>query len=166
MAISFSETYLGKIRKKFGKDFVIIATGANIVIENDKGELLLQLRTDDGRFDLLGGACDPMEDMLECAKREVKEESGLTIRSLRPFCYSCNPKYALHTYPNGDKIHGHTLVFCTNEFEGEFVKDEAETEDLVWFAPDQLPYVNMREEMVRILKVYFEYKKDGQFKLL
>src|ERR1700693_2606007 len=52
----------------------------------DNGKLVLVLRAKDpgaGLCDLPGGFCDPAEHPLTTAQREVQEETGLTLHSLR-----------------------------------------------------------------------------------
>ncbi len=49
-----------------------IQTGAAIVIENDKGEILLQERTDRNKWGLPGGCQELGEDLREnCSKRSL-----------------------------------------------------------------------------------------------
>jgi len=61
-----------------------------IIIENDKGELLLQLRDDDARefpnqWVCLGGAMDSREKPEDAVRREIKEEIGLDIGDFEYF---------------------------------------------------------------------------------
>jgi len=64
-----------KLQKDFFKHFkVIIACGG--LVKNNEGEILLIFRR--GKWDLPKGKLDDNETYLECAIREVKEETGLT----------------------------------------------------------------------------------------
>lgn len=59
------------------------------LIFNDKGEMLVETRKNDpgrGTLDLPGGFCDVGETIDEALRREVKEETGLTISDSRYFC--------------------------------------------------------------------------------
>lgn len=60
-----------------------------VLLFNDKGELLLTRRAVEphkGKLDLPGGFIDPMETGEAAAIREIKEELGIDIHSLRYFC--------------------------------------------------------------------------------
>lgn len=61
-------------------------TGVGVIVENKEGKFLLHLR--DGntskfthQWCLIGGAIENEENALDCAVREVKEETGLTLKN-------------------------------------------------------------------------------------
>ena len=49
--------YISKIREKVGHDLVL-TTGCGILIENDRGQVLLQKRSDTGEWGIPGGAIE------------------------------------------------------------------------------------------------------------
>ena len=56
---------------------------ANVVVLNDKGQVLLVSRKDDhSDFGLPGGKLDEGETFEEAAIREVKEETGINVKNL------------------------------------------------------------------------------------
>ncbi|HIF58667.1 MAG TPA: hypothetical protein EYQ26_04130 [Rhodospirillales bacterium] len=52
---NFSDSYLGKLRKKIGHDLLHVP-GSGILIENFDGKILLQKRSDLGIWDMPGGS--------------------------------------------------------------------------------------------------------------
>jgi ADP-ribose pyrophosphatase YjhB (NUDIX family) len=54
-----------------------IVPSVNVVVENDKGEILLIRRSDNGNWALPGGAIDIGESLTQAAVREVQEETGI-----------------------------------------------------------------------------------------
>jgi 8-oxo-dGTP pyrophosphatase MutT (NUDIX family) len=64
-----------KLKKDFFKHFKLVKAGGGVV-KNKAGEILLIFRR--GKWDLPKGKLDDGESLLECAIREVKEETGLT----------------------------------------------------------------------------------------
>ena len=66
---------LEKLKKDFFKHFKIIQAAGGL-IKNKNGEILLIFRR--GKWDLPKGKLDENESIIECAVREVKEETGLT----------------------------------------------------------------------------------------
>ncbi len=63
-----------KLKKEFFKHFKLIIAGGGLV-KNEEGEILLIFRK--GKWDLPKGKLDDGETILDCAIREVKEETGL-----------------------------------------------------------------------------------------
>jgi ADP-ribose pyrophosphatase len=60
-----------------------------VLLFNEKGELLFTRRAIEphkGKLDLPGGFIDPMETAENAATREIKEELGIEIHSLKYFC--------------------------------------------------------------------------------
>jgi len=60
-----------------------------VLLFNEKGELLFTRRAVEphlGKLDLPGGFIDPMETAEQAAKREIQEELGIEIHSLKYFC--------------------------------------------------------------------------------
>ena len=56
-----------------------IQTGAAIIIRNEKGQILLQERTDRDKWGLPGGCQDLGEDLRVTAVREAFEETGIKL---------------------------------------------------------------------------------------
>ena len=61
-------------------------SGVGVIIENQEDKFLLHLRDGNttrftNQWCLIGGAIDQGENPLECATREVKEETALTLRN-------------------------------------------------------------------------------------
>lgn len=82
-----------------------------------------------GKWNGLGGKLDPGETPEECVIREVREESGLTIKEPR--------LKGLLTFPQFEKGEDwYAFVFVANHFEGQLI-DSAEGV-LKWVDDEQL----------------------------
>ena len=89
-----------------------------------------------GKWNGLGGKFNKGESPEECAIREIKEESGLTIRNpyLKGFI----------TFPNFDGIDDwYVFVFTIDEFEGKLI-DSPEGK-LEWIPNNELTLLNLWE---------------------
>lgn len=53
--------------------------GADALVQNEQGEVLLVRRADDGRWAMPGGWVDPGETPEQAVVREVAEETGLQV---------------------------------------------------------------------------------------
>ncbi len=160
--MKFSESYIGRLRRKVGHDLIKVP-GGRIVIEDSEGRVLLQQRSDFGIWGLPAGCPEDVETASESIKREVLEETGLEVLELIPFGYSSNPNYEIVEYPNGDLIHAYSLLFVCRSWRGRLVQSNEESLALAFFALDALP--EMIPNHRRTLTMYIQHKQTGQFQL-
>jgi 8-oxo-dGTP pyrophosphatase MutT (NUDIX family) len=90
-------------------------------------------RFGEGKWNGLGGKVKPGESPVECARREVLEESGLTLGDVKPrgrltFSFQGKEDWVVH-------------VFSSTSFEGEPVASDEGI--LRWFPDDSIPYDEM-----------------------
>lgn len=150
---SYEESYLGKLRKLIGKEKVIISA-TRAVIFNNRGQLLLIRRRDNGRWAMPAGAMELDESVYECLVREVEEESGLLVEDATLFAVWSNPaKMSIRT-EFGDPYQLINFVFRVDAWSGELVKETEETIDAGFFDLNALPeihthYIETLEDLTR-----------------
>src|SRR5713101_4195276 len=84
----------------------VIRPGTCAAVFNERGEILLQKRADNGFWSMPGGAVDPGESVEQGAIREVWEETGLHVRVVRLVGVYSDPRnYMITQYPGGDIGH-------------------------------------------------------------
>jgi NAD+ diphosphatase len=71
-------SYVAEMRALVGQRPLILV-GAGVLIEDAQERLLLQRRTDDGLWSIPGGGVEVGETVEAAARREVREETGLTL---------------------------------------------------------------------------------------
>ena len=128
--------YITDLRKLVGHRPLILP-GAVVMIFNGKEELLLQLRSDGG-WGLPGGLMELGESLEETAKREVKEETGLSVGELKLEGVFSGAEYYLQV-ANGDELYSVTAVYSSRDYQGCLEIDEYESLDLKFFRLDELP---------------------------
>lgn len=160
--MKFSETYIGRLRRKIGKDLLQVP-GGRIVLENQNGQVLLQKRSDFGIWGLPAGSAEVGESGSDSIRRETFEETGLALVHLDVFGYSSNPAYEIVTYPNGDQIHAFSLLFWSNHWTGEMIESNGETLELAFFDLINLPEVIPNH--VNTLEKFATFKQTGVFQL-
>ncbi len=128
------KSYIQKIRSKLGRE-KFIHPAARIIIENERQEILVLERTDNGQIGLPAGALEEGETIAACIKREVWEETGLEISELTLIGISSDPKIESVTYPNGDQIQYFTIEFYTNQWQGELQVIDTEEVKRAAFMP-------------------------------
>mgnify|MGYP001588603436 FL=1 len=127
--------YIKWIRSKIGKEMAILVF-VNACIINEKNEILIQRRREENEWGLPGGAMELGESAEETLRREIKEETGLEITIER--LLGLYTKY-FHTYPNGDKTQSVVITFICRRAGGELQSENAETLELAYIAPENMP---------------------------
>jgi ADP-ribose pyrophosphatase YjhB (NUDIX family) len=104
------------------------------------GQLLLVRRAHDpwrGLWDIPGGFCGPREHPADAAVREVREETGLHVRT------SGILGMWIDTYapggPDADKVTLNIYFHAVPTVSAETRLDPNEVAEIGWFAPDGLP---------------------------
>lgn len=129
--------YILDLRKVVGSRPLIL-TGAGVLLVNEKGEVLLQKRRDNGFWDIPAGSMELGESFEECARREVFEESGLVCGELELFV-TRSGKETFYEYPNGDQGYVAGLIYLCRDFSGEMKVQEEEVTEQAFFSFDALP---------------------------
>ena len=145
------------MRKKVGHDPIIYA-GATVLVFNEKGELLLNLRSDTGDWGIPGGGKELGETLEECAVRELKEETDLDTDALELLTVLSGRDYYF-TYPNGDEVDCVIALYRVRNYSGRLSVNDGESTELRFFPLDGLPELESRA------KAIIDRIKSGEIKL-
>ena len=130
--------YIEELRALVGHRPLILC-GAIVIIEDEKGRILLQERRfPKGKWSLPGGLMELGESTEETARREVTEETGLCLGQLRLFGIYSGEKYFC-VAENGDAFYVVTTVYRTKEFFGELRVNPDESISFQWRGLSDLP---------------------------
>ena len=109
-----------------------------VLLFNERGEILLEERADDGYFDFPGGGIDLKETTEQAAARELKEETGLVALELEFFkLYSGEITH--YTYFNGDEIYGVDAIYICRKYEGKLNPQLEEVKGLKFYSLEHMP---------------------------
>ena len=129
--------YLKELRKRTDH-MPLVLPHSVVILFNEKGEVLLEERADDGFFDFPGGGIDLKESAEDAARRELKEETGLTADELKLFkVYSGEITH--YVYFNGDEIYGVDLVYTCHKYHGEMKPQLEEVKSLKFYDLKHMP---------------------------
>ena len=141
--------YVQKVRRYLGNQKIILNCAGGIVLKNDK--ILLQRRSDNNEWGLVGGLLELDESYLDAALREIKEETGLTVKakSFLGIFHNYNMMWG-----NGDKAHTIGAYYVFEIVDGELRIDE-ESYELKFFSLSELPHL-FAEDHRAAVKAYME----------
>ena len=129
--------YYKELRKRTGH-MPLVLPHSVVVLFNEKGEVLLEERKDDGYFDFPGGGIDLKESGEDAARRELLEETGLIADELELFkVYTGEVTH--YVYFNGDEIYGVDLVYTCKKYHGEMKPQEEEVKALSFHDLHNMP---------------------------
>lgn len=128
----------------------LIRSGTKILLQN-------RLKADWRGYTLPGGHIEPGESIVDAVKREMREETGLTVK---------NPRLrGVKQFPidGGRYI---VFLFCADEFEGELISsDEGEMEWIERAEIENIAAVDDFRELLDVIEsdtlTEFIYEKDG-----
>jgi len=130
--------FIRTLRRSIGHDLLWLP-GVSAVVLDDDGRVLLNRRSDTGKWSLIGGIPEPGEQPAACAVREVEEETGvhcvvervIVVQALKPV-----------TYDNGDICQYMDISFRCRAVGGTARVNDDESLEVGWFAVDALPELN------------------------
>ena len=139
--IPFEQTYHGRLRAALGNNQRIITPAARAVIHNDRGELLLIRRSDNGNWALPAGTMELGDSVLDCLRREVVEETGLTVQQATLFAIHSEPRFHFSNAYGG--LHQTlTFSFSVDSWSGTLVTETDESTDARFFPVHELPQIS------------------------
>ncbi len=100
------------------------------------GEILLVRRSDDGEWTPITGIVDPGEQPAVTARREVLEETGVTVEVERLVWVNATESVV---HPNGDRARYLDHCFSCRYVEGDARVADDESVDVGWFSVEDLP---------------------------
>ena len=134
-----------------------IQTGAAVIIRNQKGQILLQERTDRDKWGLPGGCQDLGEDLRFTAVREAYEETGIKLDPYEiELIDTLSGESRKNSYPNGDIVYNNTSLYLADVSmeDASNLKGDSETKRLQFFNPDEVPENLMDADLI---KSYLKY---------
>ena len=120
------------------------------IVANEEGEILMGKRTDDGMYTLPGGHIESGETNDKGTIREVKEETGITCKSLKE----------VTTFENASHHNLNIWIYECKDWKGT-PKDTKELYDVKFIAMHDIPWKNLHPYTAENLNKYLQYKIKG-----
>lgn len=132
-----------------------IQTGAALIIRNQKGEILLQARTDRNEWGLPGGCQDLGESLEDTAVREAYEETGIELNKKDLILIdTISGPSRRNSYPSGDVVYNNSSLYLVDigDYDISKLKWDSETKKLQFFNPNDLPENLMDRDQIERYK--------------
>lgn len=123
-----------------------IVPSANVVVVNDTGALLLIRRTDNDNWALPGGAMDLGESLVDAARRETAEETGIQVQITGLVGIYTDPRHVIHYTSNDEVRQEFSVVFTARPISGQPTPSD-ESREVHWVAPDQVASLALDRSM-------------------
>lgn len=152
----FTRLCMGKLKH----DFILLQDGAAAIIENDKGEILLQSRADRDKWGLPGGCQELGERFEDTVIREIKEETNLNVLERDLILIDVvSGKSRRNDYPNGDVVINNTVLYYVKNYSGD-LKWDKESKEMKFFSMDKLPVNQNDSDLIERYKRYLNDKNS------
>ena len=122
-----------------------LVPAASVVVTNDDGLILLQRRTDNNLWALPGGTMDIGETISECARREVREETGLDVELQGIVGIYSDPGHVF-AYDDGEVRQEFSICFSARPVAGTLTVSD-ESHDVRSFTPAEIADLPMVESI-------------------
>ena len=137
-----------------------IQTGSSIVVRNELGQILLQQRSDNGKWGLPGGCQDLGENLKTTAIRELYEETGIKVNEEDiTLIDTLSGKSRKRMYPNGDIVYNNTSLYLVDVNSKDIhINIDSESIKLEFFDINKLPESMHDGDLI---DKYIEYLKNN-----
>jgi 8-oxo-dGTP pyrophosphatase MutT (NUDIX family) len=121
-----------------------IVPGAQVLVTDERGRVLLQRRADSGNWSAPGGVMDVGETLAQAAVREVKEETGLDIEITGLLGIYTDPRHVIEYTSNGE-VRQEFVVAFTGRVTGGELEISDESTELRWVDLNDVDALPMHE---------------------
>lgn len=131
--------YVLDLRRAYGQGRLLLPGVSAVVLRDDLGpvpHVLLNRRSDDGRWSLPSGIVEPDEQPAAALAREVLEETRVEVEVERLALLVTEPEV---TYGNGDRCQFISMTFRCGYRSGVAAVGDDESTAVGWFPADDLP---------------------------
>jgi ADP-ribose pyrophosphatase YjhB (NUDIX family) len=122
-----------------------IVPAVTAIVQNNRGELLMIERTDNGLWAVPGGAQDLGESVTGAVRREVREETGIEIEVTGLSGIYSDPRHVI-AYDDGEVRQEFSLCFHARPTGGT-LRTDSEARQVRWIPAGQLDNLNIHPSM-------------------
>ena len=136
-----------------------IVPAASAIVTNAEGKILLERRSDNGRWGLPSGVMEVGERIGETIVREVKEETGLAIRVEYLVGVYTNPHHVI-AFSDGEVRQQFSLCFACTLLGGE-IQISSESFEVRFFSPEEIEQLHLHPSLSLRIQHYLEHRPQA-----
>lgn len=129
---------------RIGRDAKLMVGCAAVILDGTRSHVLLTQRTDNAQWCIPGGRMEPGENAAEACRREVLEETGLTVEIVRLSGIYTSPDHVTR-YRDGETVQVVALCFEAVVTAGSPGLSD-ETIDVGWFTSEEMGRLPMMSD--------------------
>lgn len=155
------KNYIKFVREKIPSEKILLISCCAI-IANENGDILLQQRSDNQLWGLPGGLKELNESLIDCVKREVLEETNLTIEVIDFVGVYINPEMSWFEHDKAEVV---GFGFEAKIKSGTLKVNDSESLQFGYFNLDNLPQIHAIDNLL-LIKDYFNGRRgsiEGKF---
>ncbi|MEY4538634.1 MAG: hypothetical protein RLZZ306_391 [Bacteroidota bacterium] len=126
------------------------------VVFNESGEILMVKEKVDGCWSLPGGWADVGYTPAEVAVKEVREETGLEVKTVRLLAVMDKKN---HPHPP-EGWYVYKIFILSEKIGGNILSDTTETSDIQYFSLENLPPLSEPRNVYSQIKMMFDYRDN------
>ena len=132
-----------------------LVPAAGVLAVDHQGRLLLQRRRDTGQWAIPMGKQEFGETPVQCAIRETQEETGVVTEVTGLLGIYSDPGHIVYYDSDGETRQEYEVIFTGRPVGGSPEVNE-EASDVAWFAPDDLPALDIHPTQRRQLRDWLD----------
>lgn len=136
-----------------------VVPSANVIVVNDRGEILIIRRTDNNNHALPGGGMDLGESITQTAIRETKEETGVDVELTGLVGIYTNPRHLIEYTSDGEVRQEFSIVFTARPT-GGVPTPSSESSEVAWVTPADVPALRMHPSMRQRIEHFLERRPE------
>lgn len=129
-----------------------LVPACGVLAVNERGEILLQRRSDTGQWALPMGKMEIGETPSACAVRETREETGVDVEVIGIVGIYSDPTHVV-AYTDGEVRQEYEVTLLARPVGGAPAANDEAT-DVRWFDPSELPTLDIHPTMRRQIDDY------------
>jgi ADP-ribose pyrophosphatase YjhB (NUDIX family) len=135
-----------------------IVPAVSAIVTDNQGRILLIRRTDNDYWSIPGGRVEPGESLPQAVTREVAEETGIQCEITGLVGIYSDPSHVA-AYDDGEVRQEFSICYTTRLFGGR-IQTSAESSDVRFVRPDDLPDYDIHPSIQRRIHHYLEHRDE------
>ncbi len=148
--------YLADMVRQLKEEQEVIFVGTGVLLINNQNQILIGCRSDNNEWCIPGGSLEVGENLVECAARELYEETGIIVDKSDLHLNSAEV-LKKPIIKNGRRIHVVSISYWANKYNDiDFEIDSREYTKYAWLSREEIEALDNITEYTKLeLAIYW-----------